>query len=72
MVEPEYRPSGRSDDKVELKQAFMAAIANNRNYSLYKRFSEPFRLLGIRFSPDFPTEDWNFPSPEILIYRRAG
>lgn len=40
-------------------------------YLLFKRFDEPFRILGITLRPFFPTEDWNYPSPEILIYRRS-
>jgi hypothetical protein len=70
MVEPEYRVNGRSDDRQNYKYAFTAGLAANRNYLVAKLFREPFRILGVSFYPRFPTEDWNYPSPEILIYKR--
>jgi 4-amino-4-deoxy-L-arabinose transferase-like glycosyltransferase len=69
---PEIMVNGRADDKADIKQVFRAGIAANRDYVMVKRLAEPFRLLGVEFDPKFPTEDWNFPSPEILIYRRQS
>jgi hypothetical protein len=72
MTEPEYRVNGNADDKKDAKEALVAAVAANHNYSLFKRFSEPFRLFGQKLDLKFPTEDWNYPSPEILLYRRLA
>ncbi|MEO0107743.1 MAG: glycosyltransferase family 39 protein [candidate division WOR-3 bacterium] len=70
MVEPEYRVNGRSDDKAFFKEAFVAALGRMRSYVLVQRFAEPFRLLGWNLPVRFPTEDWSYPSPEILVFRR--
>jgi hypothetical protein len=70
MTEPEYRIDGKTDDKAGLKESFMSSLAGNPNYRLAQRIAEPFQLFGLTFNPNFPTEDWSFPSPEILIYRR--
>jgi hypothetical protein len=72
MVEPEYRINGRSDDKAIYKLEFMDALQRNPNYQLYKRLAVPFGITSVlSFTPHFPTEDWNYPSPEILIYKRS-
>lgn len=70
VTEPEYRIDGRHDDKADRKAAFSAGLMRLTEYQLVQRFVEPFRILGLNLNPSFPTEDWNFPSPEIRIYRR--
>jgi Dolichyl-phosphate-mannose-protein mannosyltransferase len=70
MTEPEYRVYGRVDGLAKEKTAFASAVWSSPNYEFLLRFAEPFRLDGITFHPSFPTEDWNFVSPEILVFHR--
>ena len=63
--------NGRNDYRADMKTSFVSALGANRNYSLFKTFTEPFTLSGLRLNPYFPTEEWNYPSPEIRIYRRS-
>ncbi len=71
LTEPEFTVSGRTDGQAAQKLGFLAAVRSRPDYVLFRSFSELFRLGPFRFRPKFPTEDWNFPSPEILVYRRA-
>jgi hypothetical protein len=71
LTEPEFTVSGRTDAQAAQKLTFLAAVQRHPEYKLAHRFSEPFLLGPLRFRPKLPTEDWNFPSPEILVYRRS-
>lgn len=71
LVEPEYRVWDRRDPQAGQKVVFRAAVERDPAYRLTRRFSEPFKLFGVDLAPRFPAEDWNFTSPEILLYRRA-
>ncbi|MEO0078397.1 MAG: glycosyltransferase family 39 protein, partial [candidate division WOR-3 bacterium] len=71
LTEPEFTVSGRTDGQAAQKLVFFGAVQRHPEYRLALRFAEPFRLGPLRFKPKFPTEDWSFPSPEILVYRRA-
>jgi hypothetical protein len=71
MTGPEFTVSGRNDAQAAQKLGFLAAVERHPGYKPALKFTEPFHLGPFRFNPKFPTEDWNFPSPEILIYRRT-
>jgi hypothetical protein len=72
MVEPEYRVWDRRDPQAALKTGFRAAVERDPAYRFERRFREPFGLFGLDLAPRFPAEDWDFTSPEILLYRRQG
>ncbi|MFO7651297.1 MAG: glycosyltransferase family 39 protein [bacterium] len=71
MVEPEYRVWDRRDPQAAQKTGFRAAVERDPAYRLLRRFRDPFKLFGLDLAPRFPAEDWDFTSPEILLYRRA-